>query len=226
MANLLTPIVLNFPDRGSCAVDYIDYFDEGQYGPDKAFFVGRFQKLDEIATQMNACLALQNTPGSMIHVNRTNIPDKWMDPMTSYSDPFPRRAQYKIRFLLRIKFYGDYAYIDLGAKWSPDDDLTQEIKVYALPPNENGETNPDNDLKVVNKCWISERDANFFLKQLFLNGLKFDGSTTYDATTASVRALTEEEMAALAEEKAVASANYIADDESFFVDADGKPITL
>ena len=42
MANLLTPIVLNFPDRGACAVDYIDYFDEGQYGPDKAFFVNRF----------------------------------------------------------------------------------------------------------------------------------------------------------------------------------------
>lgn len=215
MANLLTPIVLNFPDRGSCAVDYIDYFDEGQYGPDKAFFVGRFQKLDEIATQMNACLALQNTPGSMIHVNRTDIPDKWMDPMTSYSDPFPRRAQYKIRFLLRIKFYGDYAYIDLGSKWSSKDDLTLGAPIVTTE-----------DLEVVNKCWISERDANFILDELKNAGLSFDGSTTYDATTASVRALTEEEMAALAEEKAVASANYIADDESFFVDADGKPITL
>lgn len=215
MANLLTPIVLNFPDRGSCAVDYIDYFDEGQYGPDKAFFVGRFQKLDEIATQMNACLALQNTPGSMIHVNRTDIPDKWMDPMTSQTDPFPRRAQYKIRFLLRIKFYGDYAYIDLGSKWSSKDDLTLGAPIVTTE-----------DLEVVNKCWISERDANFILDELKNAGLSFDGSTTYDATTASVRALTEEEMAALAEEKAVASANYIADDESFFVDADGKPITL
>lgn len=215
MANLLTPIVLNFPDRGSCAVDYIDYFDEGQYGPDKAFFVGRFQKLDEIATQMNACLALQNTPGSMIHVNRTNIPDKWMDPMTSYSDPFPRRAQYKIRFLLRIKFYGDYAYIDLGAKWSSDDDLT------AGAPTVTSE-----ELCVVNKCWISERDANFILDELKKAGLSFNGSTTYDATTASIRALTEEELTAIEEEKAVASANYITDDESYFIDADGKPLTL
>lgn len=215
MANLLTPIVLNFPDRGSCAVDYIDYFDEGQYGPDKAFFVGRFQKLDEIATQMNACLALQNTPGSMIHVNRTNIPDKWMDPMTSQTDPFPRRAQYKIRFLLRIKFYGDYAYIDLGAKWSPDDDLT-----LGAP------TVTSDCLEVVNKCWISERDANFILDELKNAGLSFNGSTTYDATTASVRALTEEELATIEEEKAVAAANYIVDDESFFVDADGKPIIL
>lgn len=215
MANLLTPIVLNFPDRGSCAVDYIDYFDEGQYGPDKAFFVGRFQKLDEIATQMNACLALQNTPGSMIHVNRTNIPDKWMDPMTSQTDPFPRRAQYKIRFLLRIKFYGDYAYIDLGAKWSPDDDLTLGAPIVT-----------SEDLEVVNKCWISEKDANFILDELKDAGLSFNGSTTYDATTASVRALTEEELATIEEEKAVAAANYIADDESFFVDADGKPITL
>lgn len=220
MANLLTPIVLNFPDRGSCAVDYIDYFDEGQYGPDKAFFVKRFGSNDEnplagIAAQMNACLALQNTPGSMIHVNRTDIPDKWMDPMTSQTDPFPRRAQYKIRFLLRIKFYGDYAYIDLGSKWSSKDDLTLGAPIVTTE-----------DLEVVNKCWISERDANFILDELKNAGLSFDGSTTYDATTASVRALTEEEMAALAEEKAVASANYIADDESFFVDADGKPITL
>lgn len=215
MANLLTPIVLNFPDRGSCAVDYIDYFDEGQYGPDKAFFVGRFQKLDEIATQMNACLALQNTPGSMIHVNRANIPDKWMDPMTSYSDPFPRRAQYKIRFLLRIKFYGDYAYIDLGAKWSSDDDLTAGAPIVT-----------SEELNVVNKCWISERDANFILDELKKAGLSFNGSTTYDASTASVRALTEEELAAIEEEKAVASANYITDDESYFVDADGKPLTL
>ena len=215
MANLLTPIVLNFPNRGSCAVDYIDYFDEGQYGPDKAFFVGRFQKLDEIATQMNACLALQNTPGSMIHVNRTNIPDKWMDPMTSYSDPFPRRAQYKIRFLLRIKFYGDYAYIDLGAKWKSTDDLTTGAPIVT-----------SEELTVVNKCWISERDADFILDELKKAGLSFDGSTTYDATTASVRVLTEEELVTIEEEKAVASANYIADDESFFVDADGKPITL
>ena len=215
MANLLTPIVLNFPDRGSCAVDYIDYFDEGQYGPDKAFFVGRYQKLDEIATQMNACLALQNTPGSMIHVNRTNIPDKWMDPMTSQTDPFPRRAQYKIRFLLRIKFYGDYAYIDLGAKWSSSDDLT-----LGAPKVKS------DDLKVVNKCWISERDANFILDELKNVGLSFDGSTTYDATTASVRALTEEEKAAIAEEEELAAANYMTDDDSFFVDADGKPITL
>lgn len=218
MANLLTPIVLNFPDRGYCAVDYIDYFDEGQYGPDKAFFVKRFGTDDEnplagIAAQMNACLALQNTEGSMIHVNRTDIPDKWMDPMTSKSDPFPRRAQYKIRFLLRIKFYGDYAYIDLGAKWKPGEDLTLGAPIVKAT-----------DLTVVNRCWISERDAQYVLDELKESGLNFNDRTAYDASTGSVRELSEEE---LQEKEAAAEATYLTeDDETLLVDDSGNPITL
>lgn len=46
---VLKPIVLNLPTRGACAVDYIDYFDEGQYGPDKPFFVARFDDFQQVA---------------------------------------------------------------------------------------------------------------------------------------------------------------------------------
>ena len=45
---LLKPIVLNLTTRGNTAVDYIDYFDEGHYGPDKPHFVGRFDDLTQL----------------------------------------------------------------------------------------------------------------------------------------------------------------------------------
>lgn len=211
MADLYTPIVLTFPDRGACAIDYIDYFDEGLYGPDKAFFVARFKKendiLKSVATQMNTCLSLQNTDGSMIHVNRIDIPDKWVEPLCAKDDPYPRRAQYKIRFLLRIKFYGEFAYIDLGAPWEKDDDFMSPIDITA------------NDLKVVNRCWISQRDAEYFLELLKENGLNYDGTTKYDPETGSPVALTAEEIAA---KEAAANATYITDGEIIISDDEGS----
>lgn len=225
MASLLTPIVLKFPDRGSCAVDYIDYFDEGQYGPDKAFFVGRYQKLEDIAAQMNKCLALQTNLGSMIHVNRCDIPDKWT---TYFVDAekadHPRRAQYKIRFLLRIKFYGDYAYVDLGVKWKKDEDL-DTIEPIIITPDQ---------LEVVNRCWISEADAKYILEEL-KNAtasasteklLSFTETQIYDATQDSVREMTDEEKTALDEVKALSNANLLTDGESIFTDAEGNSIGL
>ena len=53
MAENLTPQVIAFPTRGNTAVDYIDYFDEGIYGPDKAFVVNRFQTIAEVAAQID-----------------------------------------------------------------------------------------------------------------------------------------------------------------------------
>lgn len=215
MANLLTPIVLNFPDRGACAVDYIDYFDEGQYGPDKAFFVNRFRTLDEIAEQMDKCLALQTNLNSMIHVNRCNISDKWMDYFTSKNDKYPQRAQYKIRFLLRFKFYGDYAYIDLGVKWRLDDDL-DTINPIIIKKD---------DLEVINRCWISENDAKYILTEI-TNKLTFDGTQTYDITDNNIRKMTEDEQNKLDEEKAISNATLLSDGENIFVDLEGKPIGL
>lgn len=222
MAELSTPIVLNFPDRGACAIDYIDYFDEGLYGPDKAFFVGRFSGnsiLSGIAAQMNTCLSLQNTPGSMIHVNRTCLPDKWMDPLTSQNEneKYPKRAQYKIRFILRIKFYGEYAYVDLGSRWRVSDDLEQPIEVVAQKDSEN----ISNNLEVVNFSWISKRDAEFILNELYSAGLSYDGSTKYDPVSGVSVALSEEELAAKEARKAEASAIYLSDGETIFADDEG-----
>lgn len=220
MADLSTPIVLTFPDRGTCAIDYIDYFDEGLYGPDKAYFIGRFSKdtnpFKSIAEQMNTCLSLQNNPNSMIHVNRTCLPDKWMDPLTSKTDPYPKRAQYKIRFLLRIKFYGEFAYVDLGSRWKASDDLTQPIEVLAI--KEKG------DLEVVNFSWISKRDAQFILDTLYDNGLFYDGTTKYNPETGKAESLSAEELAAKEEAKAAANAIYLSDGETIFSDDEGMLI--
>ena len=220
MADLSTPIVLTFPDRGTCAIDYIDYFDEGLYGPDKAYFIGRFSKdtnpFKSIAEQMNTCLSLQNNPNSMIHVNRTCLPDKWMDPLTSKTDPYPKRAQYKIRFLLRIKFYGEFAYVDLGSRWKASDDLTQPIEVLAI--KEKG------DLEVVNFSWISKRDAQFILDTLYDNGLFYDGTTKYNPETGKAESLSAEELAAKEEAKAAANAIYLSDGETILSDDEGMLI--
>jgi hypothetical protein len=212
MAENLTPQVIAFPTRGNTAVDYIDYFDEGIYGPDKAFFVNRFQTIEEIAAQIDKCLNLQNTPGSMIHVNRTCLPDKWMDPMTSKTDAWPQRAQYKIRFLLRFKFYGDYAYIDLGAKWQHGEDLTQPIIVNK------------EQLEVVNSCWISQDDANFILEEIKAK-LQFADTTYLEVATNEIKELTQEMKAAKEAAKAAANAVYIGDEE-FVLEDDGGLLTL
>lgn len=208
MAENLTPQVITFPIRGNTAVDYIDYFDEGVYGPDKAFFINRFQKIEDIAVQIDKCLNLQNTPGSMIHTNRADISDKWVDPLISKNDPWPRRAQFKIRFLLRFKFYGDYAYIDLGAKWKANEDLNQPIIVTK------------DDLEVVNSCWISLDDANY-IKDLIKSKLTFDDSSYLNIETGAIEPLTE----AMKEEKQAAMATYISDD-GFIIGDDSGLLSL
>lgn len=65
---------------------------------------------------------------------------------------------------------------------------------------------------------------NMFWTNFFDNGLKFDDTTAYDASTGSVRELTEEE---LQEKEAAAEATYLTeDDETLLVDDSGNPITL
>lgn len=209
MAEILTPIVIKLNDRGATAVDYIDYFDEGTYGPDKVFFVNRFDTLEKVATQINKCLNLQNTPGSLIHVNRTNIPDKWVEPLTAKTDKYPRRAQYKIRFLLRFKFYGDYAYLDLGAKWRSEDELENFINVTK------------DDLEVVNTCWISTADANKILNDYILPHIDFEDKTYYDVTNDAIVPLSPEMLAAKEEERAMANAYLIGNDDFILADEDG-----
>jgi hypothetical protein len=119
MAEILEPIVLNLTDRGACAVDYIDLFDEGMYGPDKPFFIGRFKNLDDVAAQMNKCLELQSIEGSLIHYRRLHQDHVFREFPADINDPYPNKARNAIRFMLRIKFYGDFGYLDIGKKWEP-----------------------------------------------------------------------------------------------------------
>lgn len=224
MAEQLKPIVLHLTDRGACAVDYIDYFDEGQYGPDKAFFVFRTQDISSLAKQMDLCLALQTTPGSMIHMpSRLEIADKWVDPLFVKNNPYPRRSQYKIRFLLRIKFYGEFAYIDIGAKWKDTDLLEDRLQIVEA-----------SDLEVVNRCWISENDANEICEmikaQLTYNGTQIytvvDGVPTIQAGTNDIIKAYADQKAADQKRKeeieALNAATLISDDE--FIFSDGESI--
>jgi hypothetical protein len=217
---LLKPIVLNLPKRGACAVDYIDYFDEGHYGPDKPFFVNRFDDLDQVAAQMDKCLKLQTTPGSLIHgadgstsLGRLDIEGKWVEPLSMKESKFPRRAYYKIRFLLRIKFYGEFAYIDLGAEWTPAD-LEDPSRIIVILPD---------DLKVVNRSMISEDDANWIRDEI-VKRLTYTGVETYspDGTSSpSSNELVEKYLAQKEEDEKRLSATYIFDDEYALSDDEG-----
>lgn len=224
MAEQLKPIVLHLTDRGTCAVDYIDYFDEGQYGPDKAFFVCRTQDFTAIAKQMDLCLALQTTPNSMIHSpSRLEIADKWVEPLNFKNSLYPRRAHYKIRFLLRIKFYGEFAYIDLGAKWKPTDMDANRIQVVEAK-----------DLEVINRCWISERDANDIC-EMIKEKLTYDGTQSYkvvDGVPVMEQNSSNELITAYAaqkaederikqEQEALEAAILISDEDDIFSDDEG-----
>lgn len=219
----LKPIVLTFPTRGASAVDYIDYFDEGHYGPDKPFFVGRFDDLKQVAAQMHKCLSLQTTPGSMIHggvddsTKRLYIEGKWGEPLTvnSGKEPFPYRAQYKIRFMIRIKFYGEFAYIDLGAKWQPKDANTSRIIVVT----------PD-ELEVVDRCMVSREDAKWIRDQIVteLKTLGYDGTQSYNTSTGEVEAasneLTQKLQKQIEEDNKIETSMYVADSGAVLSDGE------
>lgn len=211
-STVLKPIVLNLKDRGLSAIDYIDYFDEGRYGADRPYFVGRYTDLESIAKQMNKCLALQSTPGSFIHLNRLEVPDKWIEPLQDPNELYPQRAQYAIRFMLRIKFYGDFGYLDLGARWNEKYTAAAEANNLIIKPE---------DLEVINTCWLSIADANA-IKEMLLSSKEgensiftYDGETMkYDPETDSVVELSEEEKKANAEKQAEANAVYLTDGDS------------
>lgn len=233
---VLKPIVIDLPDRGLCAIDYIDYFDEGRYGADNIHFVSRFDNLNDIAVQMDKCLSLQSTEGSLIHVNRLHVPNKWIEPLRDQDEKYPQRAQYAIRFMLRIRFFGDFGYLDIGAKW--DETLTAAAaKILMNEDLTSGDeetlTNDDffkilpDQLKVVNSCWLSHRDATEILK--ILKGesdnpknqalvshpyISYTGNEKYVQETNSMAPMSPEEVEAL-------NLTYLTDGESSITDGDG-----
>lgn len=222
---VLKPIVIDLPDRGLCAIDYIDYFDEGRYGADNIHFVSRFDNLNDIAVQMDKCLSLQTTEGSLIHINRLHVPNKWIEPLQDLDEMYPQRAQYAIRFMLRIRFFGDFGYLDIGAKW--DDTLTTAAK-EALESDEDDiffKILPD-QLEVVNSCWLSHRDATEILKilkgkstnaknqALVSSRISYTGNEKYEQETNSMTPMSLEEIEAL-------NLTYLTDGESSITDGEG-----
>lgn len=222
---VLKPIVIDLPDRGLCAIDYIDYFDEGRYGADNIHFVSRFDNLNDIAAQMDKCLSLQSTEGSLIHINRLHVPNKWIEPLQDQDEKYPQRAQYAIRFMLRIRFFGDFGYLDIGAKWNKT--LTGAAE-EALESDEDDiffRILPD-QLEVVNSCWLSYRDATEILKilkgksdnaknqALVSSHISYTGNEKYVQETNTVAAMSAAEIEAL-------NLTYLTDGESSITDGDG-----
>lgn len=216
----MEPIVLDLPDRGLCAIDYIDYFDEGLYGPDKPYFVARFKKLSDIAAQMDKCLALQTTKGSLIHFNRHHIPDKYIEPLKNPEEEYPQRAQYCIRFMLRFRFYGDFAYLDIGKKWEEGDIEAAVAGTLKVTPDQ---------LTVVNKCWLSDKDAESILNLIkgtnegdkLAYTLSYSGQEKYVPESSQLAKLSDDEIEEMHSKELEAAAIFLTDGESVLGDAEG-----
>lgn len=122
----------DFRDRGRQVVDWFDLFDECKYGADNLFFRGRFETDSEVAEQIAASLDSkykdmgagnpvrvdndgEYAEGNSLH--RYNVPcqEHWTPP--DPKDPYPYKARYAVRFLLRLHFYNDYGYIEVGVPW-------------------------------------------------------------------------------------------------------------
>lgn len=180
------PQIIAFPDRGHSAIAWIDYFDETTYGADKLFFKKRCKTIQEVADEMKATARqdhikkISNTNISygvqlgdfpIASLNRYNVPDKKFLTFPNDLDPYPYKAKYAMRMLLRIKFYNDFGYMEIGIPWKPlyNEDGTINTK---YPTGKDGEdeiidtTSNWKDYSVLNCTWLSKNDAEFLLKNL------------------------------------------------------------
>lgn len=212
----ISPTVINLKDRGYCAIDYIDYFDEGLKGPDKPYFMGRFRTFADLRAQLlKFWQEAAIVDASIAHLNRLDVPGKWMEPLIGPDVKYPRRAQYALRVLLRIKFFNDFAYVDIGRKWTEDlitaaeeGNLGAQMKFTAVDDD-------PQKIEIVNSCWISGDDAVEILKIL-------TGESTNNPDLAPATEQTQLIATINTEVAALAALN---DDEGALTDDEGDSLT-
>lgn len=132
MAVSISEKTFNFKDMGRQVVDWIDLFDECQYGAGKLFFRGRFETMSEVAEQIAASLSddykelgsgnpvahdTETTFAEGNALHRYYMPDIRLWTPIDFHDPYPYKARYAVEFLLRLKLYGEYIYLRVGLPW-------------------------------------------------------------------------------------------------------------
>lgn len=136
-------------------IDYIDLFDENTYGAGNLFIAGRIRAdkttnlFGEVKTKIEEVL---NSSDKVYDYNRLNQIDKKFltNDCADKKLKSPNRAKYRIQFLLRIHFYGDFGYLNVGVPWQPDED----------PAPTDTLTPPDTSkFAVLNSCWLSEEEV-------------------------------------------------------------------
>ena len=193
------PQIIAFPDRGHSAIAWIDYFDETTYGADKLFFKKRCKTIQEVADEILTTAAIPHTKvpkGNVAggiqfdfpiaSINRYNVPDKKFLTFPDTLDPYPYKAKYAMRMLLRIKFYNDFGYMEIGIPWKPlynEDGTLNELYPNAIKTKDEAgqevieeiDTTGSFDTvngkqvlryKVLNCTWMSKNDAEFLLENI------------------------------------------------------------
>lgn len=138
-------------------IDYIDLFDEGTYGAEMLYLAGRFPTLSEVKAQIQKFFA--EASKDIYDNNRLNIPNKrFILNHNSFSHlKCPKRAAYRVQFLLRIHYYGDFGYLHVGIPWGEDEDPGSPAEL--APPDTSKFT-------ILKKCWLSDEEAEKILKEI------------------------------------------------------------
>lgn len=142
-------------------VDYIDLFDEGVYGADNLFLRARLyadKTTDLFGEVKEAVNKLLSDSSSKYDINRLNVPNKkfFTDDAFDKSRKSPNRAQYRIQFLIRIHFYGDFGYLHFGIPWDDEDPAVEaDLKTPAI-----------SDMKPLKWCWIADEEAKMIIDKI------------------------------------------------------------
>lgn len=161
------PEILHLRDRGSLGVAYYDLFAESKFGADNLFLIDRYNTLAEVKASVETILLKspveQYPTDNILSFNRFSIPDKkfWVDPHKD--DPFPKKANNMITFLLRVKYYGDFVYFKFGKKW-PELDIYSEN--YPIGDKGFGAIYTLDDMDILSFTWISYNDVTMLLSAL------------------------------------------------------------
>lgn len=148
-------------------IDYIDFFDEGQFGAENLYLANRFHGTDTesaLTEVQNQITSFFTTADKDIYdINRLNVPNKkfFTNSCKEMSLKSPRRARYRLEFLLRIHFYGDFGYLHIGIPW----DKWIETEIDPAPGTTlTAVTAADIEkLEVLKYCWLSKDEADAIL---------------------------------------------------------------
>lgn len=137
-------------DEGINIIDYIDFFDETQFGAGNLRLRERCATLDEVKTLAADAVGKLNDESAVCNMNRLagHSNNYLLRPVDAKC---PNKARYRFEMLLRIHFYNDFGYVHIGVPWTDENTPdTPEAGLISVDTS---------DVKVIKTCWLSAENA-------------------------------------------------------------------